>query len=72
MAFRYRLFLPDGGEPEPDEFVTACPTWRPGDELLTAPRERWRILDVVPNELEEESPMFHGFFVVEPIAQRDS
>ena len=68
MPFRFRLFVADGDDAEPHEFVSASGEWGPGDELLTADRQRWRVLEIVPNEWEEFQPMYHGFFVVEPLA----
>ena len=42
MAFRFRLFLPDGEE-LPD-FHCAVPNWLPGDDLMITPQEQYRVL----------------------------
>ena len=67
MPYRFRLLLPDGGEPELDEFVTAASDWRPGDELMTTDQRGWRVVDVVPTEPGEGRAVFDGFLVVEPL-----
>jgi hypothetical protein len=65
VAFRFRLFLEDGDEAEPWTFTTAARDWRVGDELVTADRRRWRVLDVVKNDWEGVPLVYHGFLMVE-------
>jgi hypothetical protein len=59
--FRYRLHSPDGddlGE------ATYAITIKPGEEILHGNGRRFRVLDVVPFEDEDESP-FVGLLQVE-------
>jgi hypothetical protein len=60
-VFRYRLHSPDGddlGE------ATYAQMIHPGDEIHLGAGQRFRVLDVVPVEEEDESP-FVGMLKVE-------
>ena len=59
--FRYRLHSPDGddlGE------ATYAQMIKPGEEIIPGGNERFRVVDVVPFEEEDESP-FVGLLQVE-------
>ena len=60
--FRYRLHSPDGDDLGEATYAMMI---KPGEEIhRSAPAERFRVLDVVPFEEEDESP-FVGLLQVE-------
>ncbi len=61
--FRYRLHSPDGddlGE------ATYAKMIKPGEEIIVGSNRRFRVIDVVPFEEEDESP-FVGLLQVEAV-----
>jgi hypothetical protein len=66
-VFRYRLHSPDGddlGE------ATYAQMIKPGEEILLRAGQRFRVLDVVPFEEEDESPFVGQLQVERPDASR--
>jgi hypothetical protein len=59
--FRYRLHSPDGDDLGESTYAVMI---RPGDEIHLHAGQRFRVLDVVPFEEEDESP-FVGLLKVE-------
>ena len=59
--FRYRLHSPDGDDLGEATYAMMI---KPGEEIHSATAERFRVLDVVPFEEEDESP-FVGLLQVE-------
>lgn len=57
--FSYALQLEDEPLADPAMFTTAVPTWRPGDELVITPTQRYRVVAVDPH------PSLAGVLVVE-------
>ena len=58
MAFGFRFILvhPDGEPADPGMFVTAIPSWRPGDTFLAGSElQRFRIVDVNTEDPPDES-----------------
>jgi hypothetical protein len=60
-VFRYRLHSPDGGDLGEATYAQMI---HPGDEIHLGAGQRFRVLDVVPFEEEDESP-FVGLLQVE-------
>jgi len=61
--FRYRLYAPDGDELGEATYAVMI---LPGDEILFAAGSRFRVLDVVPFEEQDESPLV-GLLQVERV-----
>ena len=59
--FRYRLHSPDGDDLGEATYAVMI---KPGEEILVGNGRRFRVLDVVPFEEEDESP-FVGLLQVE-------
>ena len=59
--FRYRLHSPDGDELGESTYAVMI---KPGEEIIAGSNRRFRVLDVVPFEEEDESP-FVGLLRVE-------
>ncbi len=59
--FRYRLHLEDGSDAGEATFAQMI---RPGEEIIAGKNERFRVVDVVPFEEEDES-VFVGLLKVE-------
>ncbi len=59
--FRYRLHSPDGDDLGDATYAMMIKT---GEEIIAGTNERFRVLDVVPFEEEDESP-FVGLLKVE-------
>lgn len=63
FGFRYLLVLEDGEPADPAAYLTAVPTWKPGDTFLAgSDLVRFRIVDIQ----EPPSDDFNALFVVEP------
>ena len=60
--FRYMLHSPDGNDLGEATYAMMI---KPGEEILVGNGRRFRVLDVVPFEEEDESP-FLGLLRVEP------
>jgi hypothetical protein len=59
FGFRYLLVHADGEPADPGMFVTAIPSWKPGDEFLAGSElVRFRILDV---DSQQTSPTCTAF-----------
>jgi hypothetical protein len=61
MLFRYRLHSPDGGDLGEATYAMMI---KPGEEIIAGNGRRFRVLDVVPFDEENESP-FVGLLHVE-------
>ena len=59
--FRYRLHLEDGSDAGEATYAVLV---KPGEEILVGNGRRFRVVDVVPFEEEDESP-FVGLLKVE-------
>jgi hypothetical protein len=59
--FRYRLHSPDGDDLGQATYAMQI---KPGEEIIAGSNERFRVLDVVPFDEEDESP-FVGLLKVE-------
>jgi hypothetical protein len=59
--FRYSLHSPDGDDRDEETYAMMI---KPGEEILLGAGQRFRVLDVVPFEEEDESP-FVGLLEVE-------
>ncbi len=59
--FRYRIHAPDGGDLGEATYAQMI---YPGEEIIAGRNERFRVLDVVPFEEEDESP-FVGLLQVD-------
>ena len=59
--FTYRLHLEDGSDAGEATYAQMI---KPGEEIIAGSNERFRVLDVVPFEEEDESP-FVGLLQVE-------
>jgi hypothetical protein len=59
--FRYRLHSPDGDDLGEATYAVMI---KPGEEILVGNGRRFRVLDVVPFE-EEDEPSFVGLLQVE-------
>ena len=59
--FRYGLHSPDGDELGESTYAVMI---KPGEEIIAGSNRRFRVLDVVPFEEEDESP-FVGLLQVE-------
>ena len=64
MAFKYRLYLPNGEDI--GTFTTAVPDWDVGMDFRAGDGNTYRIVNLVP-ELDVEGSDYHGLFVVTPI-----
>jgi hypothetical protein len=62
--FRYRLHLEDGSDAGEATYAVMV---KPGEAILVGNGRRFRVLDVVPFDEEDESP-FVGLLQVEAIA----
>jgi hypothetical protein len=60
-VFRYRLHFPDGDDLGEATYAMMI---KPGEEIIAGSTERFRVLDVVPFDEEDESP-FVGLLQVE-------
>jgi hypothetical protein len=61
--FRYRLHSPEGDDLGEAAYAIMI---KPGEEIIAGSNERFRVLDVVPFEEEDESP-FVGLLQVEAV-----
>jgi hypothetical protein len=61
--FRYRLHAPDGDDIGEATYAVMI---RPGEEIIAGANQRFRVLDVVPFEEEDES-LFAGLLKVEAV-----
>jgi hypothetical protein len=59
--FRYRLHAADGGDLGEATYAMMI---KPGEEIIAGKNERFRVVDVVPFDEEDESP-FVGLLQVE-------
>ncbi len=59
--FRYRLHAPDGVDLGDATYAVMI---KPGEEIIAGDNQRFRVLDVVPFE-EEDEPPFVGLLQVE-------
>lgn len=57
--------MPDGEPADPPAYLTAIPSWKPGDEFLAGSKlVKFRILDV---DTEQTPGDAHGVFTVETV-----
>ena len=61
--FRYRLHSPDGGDLGEATYTMMI---KPGEEIHLGAGQRFRVLDVVPFD-EEDEPRFTGLLRVEAV-----
>jgi len=66
--YTYRLHLEDGSDAGTATYAVLV---RPGEEILVGNGRRFRVLDVVPFDEEDESP-FVGLLQVEAVYRRDA
>jgi hypothetical protein len=63
FGFRFLLVHADGEPADPGMFLTAIPSWKPGDTFLAGSElVRFRILDVNTDEVPDGA---HGVLIVE-------
>ena len=67
FGFRFLLVHPNGEPADPGMFVTAIPSWKPGEEFLAGSAlVKFRILDV---DTEQTPGDAHGVFTVQAVVE---